>query len=547
MTAPVLDPEPRGQRLRAALAGYRGRVERARTLLAEGRLVRMVGLTLEAEGVAVPVGGRCRVVGVGGAEVDAEVVGFSGERVFLMPVGALRGLTPGARVVPIQDSRDAEVGEALLGRVLDGTGAPLDGRGPLQCQDRVALDGRPINPLARQPIREPLDVGVRAINGLLTVGRGQRMGLFAGSGVGKSVLLGMMTRYTEADVTVVGLIGERGREVNEFVQNILGREGMARAVVVAVPADQAPLMRLHGAMLATSIAEYFRDRGRNVLLLMDSLTRFAQAQREISLAIGEPPATKGYTPSVFARLPQLVERAGNGDQGEGSITAFYTVLTEGDDHNDPIADAARAILDGHVVLSRRIAEGGRYPAVDIEASVSRLMNEIADPGQLRAARLFKQVYATYQHNRDLISVGAYQRGADPRVDAAIEHFPALEGYLQQDMREAVDFRTSLKELEALTGYEAPPEGAGATDAAGVAAGLRSAAAGPARAGATGPGRGGGQALGQASGQASGQPAGTGSAGSAVAGAGAGAARRGSAVAKAAGSGRGLAPTGTGRG
>ena len=456
MTFPAaLDPERRIAALEESLGRFRRRSERATLLTAEGRLVRMVGLTLEAEGLQVPVGGRCRVVGVGGTEVEAEVVGFSGERVYLMPVGSISGMTPSARVIPTQHSREVLVGEGLLGRVLDGTGRPLDGRGPLPCEERVSLDGRPINPLARYPIREPLDVGVRAINGLLTVGRGQRMGLFAGSGVGKSVLLGMMTRYTEADVTVVGLIGERGREVNEFVQNILGREGMARAVVVAVPADHSPLMRLHGAMLATSIAEYFRDRGRNVLLLMDSLTRFAQAQREIALAIGEPPATKGYTPSVFARLPQLVERAGNGERDQGSITAFYTVLTEGDDHNDPIADAARAILDGHVVLSRRIAESGRYPAVDIEASVSRLMNEIADPGHIQAARLFKQVYATYQHNRDLISVGAYQRGSDPRVDAAIEYFPHLEAYLQQDMREPVDFRDSLKNLDALTGREEP--------------------------------------------------------------------------------------------
>lgn len=446
-----LDPELRLARLRDSLRRGARRVEQARPLTAEGRLVRMVGLTLEAEGVRMPVGGRCRVVSAGGAEVEAEVVGFSGERVFLMPVGDISGLTPNARVIPTQHAREARVGEALLGRVLDGAGRPLDGRPPPDCEASVSLNGSPINPLARRPIHEPLDVGVRAINGLLTVGRGQRMGLFAGSGVGKSVLLGMMTRYTNADVTVVGLIGERGREVNEFVQNILGPEGMARAVVVAVPADHPPLMRLHGAMLATSIAEYFRDQGLNVLLLMDSLTRFAQAQREISLAIGEPPATKGYTPSVFARLPHLVERAGNSDRGEGTMTAFYTVLTEGDDQNDPIADAARAILDGHVVLSRRIAEAGRYPAIDIEASVSRLMNEIADPGQIQAARLFKQIYATYQQNRDLISVGAYQKGADPRVDAAIQYYPHLEQYLFQDMREAVDFKESLRALDALMG------------------------------------------------------------------------------------------------
>ncbi|HSM28646.1 MAG TPA: flagellar protein export ATPase FliI [Thioalkalivibrio sp.] len=458
-----LDPAERVRALSTALGRYRRRAARARVLTAEGRLVRMVGLTLEAEGVQIPVGGRCRVVGAGGAHVEAEVVGFSGERVFLMPVGSVSGLTPSARVIPTHHDREALAGDELLGRVLDGTGRPLDALGPLACEDRVSLDGRPINPLARQPIREPLDVGVRAINGLLTVGRGQRMGLFAGSGVGKSVLLGMMTRYTAADVTVVGLIGERGREVNEFVQNILGPEGMARAVVVAVPADHSPLMRLHGAMLATSIAEYFRDRGLNVLLLMDSLTRFAQAQREISLAIGEPPATKGYTPSVFARMPQLVERAGNGDRGGGSITAFYTVLTEGDDHNDPIADAARAILDGHVVLSRRIADGGRYPAIDIEASVSRLMNEIADPGQIRAARLFKEVYSTYQQNRDLISVGAYRKGSDPRIDAAIDYFPQLEGYLQQDMRAAVGFRQSLKELDALVGFDESRPDSGKAD------------------------------------------------------------------------------------
>jgi flagellum-specific ATP synthase len=313
-----------------------------------------------------------------------------------------------------------------------------------------------MNPLMRRPIRDPLDVGVRSINSLLAVGGGQRIGLFAGSGVGKSVLLGMMTRYTKADVTVVGLIGERGREVQDFVSNTLGPDGMRRAVVVATPADNTPLMRLHGAWLATAIAEYFRDRGMKVLLLLDSLTRFAQAQREIALAIGEPPATKGYPPSVFARLPQLVERAGNSDRGVGSITAFYTVLAEGDDQNDPIADAARAILDGHIVLSRRLAESGLYPAIDVEASISRAMHQICTRDQLDLATRFKQVYSTYQQNRDLIAVGAYRRGSDPRVDLAVDQWPKMLDFLRQDMYEPVGIDRSYVDLQQLvTQFSAP--------------------------------------------------------------------------------------------
>ncbi|HTQ36793.1 MAG TPA: FliI/YscN family ATPase, partial [Steroidobacteraceae bacterium] len=322
----------------------------------EGRLTRMVGLTLEALGCQAAVGDRCTVLTGGSASLEAEVVGFAGERLYLMPTGDLHGVKPGARVIPRPGAGHVRVGVELLGRVIDGAGEPLDGRGPLYLDERARLTGTPMNPLARAPIERPLDVGVRAINALLTVGRGQRIGLFAGSGVGKSVLLGMMARYTEAEVIVVGLIGERGREVKEFIEKILGEQGRARAVVVAAPADAPPLLRLHGAWTATAIAEYFRDQGRNVLLIMDSLTRFAQAQREIGLAIGEAPVTKGYPPSVFARLPQLVERAGNAGMQQGSITAFYTVLTEGDDQQDPIADAARAILDGHIVLSRRLAE-----------------------------------------------------------------------------------------------------------------------------------------------------------------------------------------------
>nr|WP_236725599.1 flagellar protein export ATPase FliI [Solemya pervernicosa gill symbiont] len=427
----------------------RDRLHGPAPLTVEGRLTRMVGLTLEAVGCQAPIGARCLVESSSGEDVEAEVVGFAGEKLYLMPIGDVRGVVPSAKVIPTADVCEAKVGEGLLGRVIDGAGTPLDGKGPIDHTTHTPLTGKSINPLSRQPIHEPLDVGVRAINSMLTVGRGQRMGLFAGSGVGKSVLLGMMTRYTNADVIVVGLIGERGREVKEFVQNILGDEGMARSVVVASPADNTPLMRLHGAMLATSVAEYFRDQGKQVLLLMDSLTRFAQAQREIALAIGEPPATKGYPPSVFAKLPHLVERAGNGEEGGGSITAFYTVLTEGDDHNDPIADAARAILDGHVVLSRAIAETGHYPAIDIEASISRVMTEIIDPEHLNSARRFKQILSTFRQNQDLISVGAYQRGTNEQIDQAIDYNPRLLAFLQQDIRQSHPLPESIEGLKSL--------------------------------------------------------------------------------------------------
>jgi flagellum-specific ATP synthase len=415
----------------------------------EGSLTRMVGLTLEAVGCQASIGDTCDVIAGDGTRVESEVVGFSGELLYLMPTGDAHGLGPNARVIPRRGAGTVPVGPQLLGRIIDGAANPLDGLGPLECENRVRLSGKPINPLARQPISEPLDVGVRTINSMLTVGRGQRIGLFAGSGVGKSVLLGMMARYTSAEVIVVGLIGERGREVKEFVERILGPKDRTRAVVVATPADHPPLMRLRGAWLCTAIAEYFRDQGKSVLLLMDSLTRFAQAQREIGLAIGEAPATKGYPPSVFAKLPQLVERAGNGVEGGGSITAFYTVLTEGDDNQDPIADSARAILDGHIVLSRRIAESGQYPAIDVEASISRVMQEIAKPDQIQAARHFRQTLSTYQQNRDLISIGAYQPGSDPRIDNAITLWPRMQKFLQQDMRERVDFAASLTALKAV--------------------------------------------------------------------------------------------------
>ncbi|MFK8016209.1 MAG: flagellar protein export ATPase FliI [Gammaproteobacteria bacterium] len=418
-------------------------------LVVEGILTRVVGLTLEAAGCQAPVGGRCDIVAPDGTRVESQVVGFAGDRLYLMPKRDLHGLVPNARVIPIGRSGDVRVGAELLGRVVDGEGQPLDGKGPLRIREPVPLGRSTINPLARRPVREPLDVGVRSINALLTVGRGQRLGLFAGSGVGKSVLLGMMTRFTNADVIVVGLIGERGREVKEFIEDTLGEEGLARAVVVASPADESPLMRLQGAKYATAVAEYFRDQGKEVLLLMDSLTRYAQAQREIALAIGEPPATKGYPPSVFAKLPRLVERAGNGDENQGSITAFYTVLAEGDDQNDPIVDAARAILDGHIVLSRELAEGGLYPAIDIEASVSRTFPQTATPGQMELATRFRSLYSLYRKNQDLISVGAYQTGTDPRLDDAIAHWPLLHQYLSQSMNERIDLDHSLRSLDAL--------------------------------------------------------------------------------------------------
>ena len=428
------------------LRGLEERVEPPR-MVPTGVLRRMVGLTLEAEGCVAPVGARCLIATPDGTEVEAEVVGFGDDSLFLMPTGDIHGLTPNATVTPQEGVYEAEVGENLLGRILDGSGRPIDDAGPLHVTERKPLLGESVNPLSRAPIREPLDTGVRAINGLLTVGRGQRMGLFAGSGVGKSVLLGMMTRYTNADVVVVGLIGERGREVKEFIEDILGEDGLKRSVVVAAPADASPLMRLHGAMQATAIAEHFRDQGKQVLLLMDSLTRYAQAQREIGLSIGEPPTTKGYPPSVFARLPRLVERAGNGPVGGGSITAFYTVLVEGDDQNDPIADAARAILDGHVVLSRDLADSGHYPAIDIEASVSRAMANIVDTRHREMAQRFQQIYGVWRQNRDLINVGAYQRGSDPRVDEAIEMRPSLLEFLQQDLHASETLEDSIAKLE----------------------------------------------------------------------------------------------------
>ena len=417
-------------------------------VVAAGKLVRGIGLTLEAVGCQLPVGSQCLVQTIEG-EIEAEVVGFGDDITYLMPTEAVRGIVPGSRVMPLNRQSGLPVGMGLLGRVVDGNGQPLDGLGEINAEARAPTTRPPMNPLIRRPINTPMDVGVRAINALNTVGVGQRMGLFAGSGVGKSVLLGMMTRGCEADVVVVGLVGERGREVKEFIHEILTEEERQRAVVVAAPADTSPLMRLKGCETAVTIAEYFRDKGMKVLLLIDSLTRYAMAQREIALAVGEPPATKGYPPSVFARLPALVERAGNGSERQGSITAFYTVLTEGDDLQDPIADAARAILDGHVVLSRALADSGHYPAIDIEASISRVMPMVVSDEHQLMARRIRQVYSNYKQNQDLISIGAYAKGSDPRIDLAIRAEPAINAFLQQGMKQVLPYDESLEGMAAL--------------------------------------------------------------------------------------------------
>ena len=418
--------------------------------VASGKLVRVVGLTLEATGCKAPIGSLCLVETMSG-QMEAEVVGFSGDNLFLMPSEQITGILPGARVTPMTSESGIPVGMELLGRVIDGVGNPLDGLGPIYTEQRASFSAEPINPLARKPISEPLDVGLKAINGLLTVGKGQRIGLFAGSGVGKSVTLGMMTRGTTAQVVVVGLIGERGREVKEFIEEILGEDGRKRSVVVAAPADSSPLMRLKGCQTALTVAEYFRDQGLDVLLLMDSLTRFAQAQREIALSVGEPPATKGYPPSVFAKLPALVERAGNGNDKQGSITAFFTVLTEGDDLQDPIADASRAILDGHIVLSREMADAGHYPAIDVEKSVSRVMPQITTEEHVLMSKAVRQVLSICRKNQDLVSIGAYKPGTDTAIDSAFTLKPKLDEYLQQKMKETVPYDMCVNMLKHVLG------------------------------------------------------------------------------------------------
>ncbi len=435
-----------GARLRLETLRRRLQAAGPLPLVPSGALVRVRGLILEAQGLDVRLGERCRIETDQQRVFEAEVVGFHGDHVQLMALGEVQGLVPGARVSPVPGDIRIPVGPELLGRVVDGNGRPLDGSGSLLASAYTTFSARPINPLERALVRQPLDVGVRAINALFTVGRGARMGLFAGSGVGKSVLLGMMARNTDADVIVVGLIGERGREVKEFIEDILGPDGRRRAVVVASPADAPALTRIRGARLATAMAEYFRDQGQHVLLLMDSLTRYALALREVALAAGEPPAARGFPPSVFAKLPALVERAGNGADGGGSITAFYTILMEGDDQQDPIADNTRAILDGHIVLSRQLAEQGHFPAIDLQASISRVMPSLAAPIELRRMQRLKELQSRYASRQDLIAVGAYTPGGDPQLDQAVQAHAAIQAFLRQDMHAAVSLAQSRQQL-----------------------------------------------------------------------------------------------------
>ena len=413
-----------------------------------GRLVRVNGILLESVGCPLVTGQLCRIESAGRELIDAQAVGFNRDITYLMPFKQPTGLMAGARVFPEDKAQEVMIGQCWLGRVVSGLGEPIDGKGKLGGTHVLPPHAPSINPLTRQPVAEPLDVGVKAINSLLTIGKGQRVGLMAGSGVGKSVLLGMITRQTRAQIVVVGLIGERGREVKEFIDHSLGAEGLAKSIVVAAPADESPLMRLKATELCHSIAAYFRDQGFDVLLLVDSLTRYAMAQREIALSLGEPPATNGYPPSAFGIIPRLVESAGN-SESQGSMTAIYTVLAEGDDQQDPIVDCARAVLDGHIVLTRKLAEAGHYPAIDIGQSISRCMTQIVPREHQQSARLLKQNYAVYMDIKPLIPLGGYVAGADPAVDKAVKIFPAIERFLRQDTHEAAPLERVQSQLGAL--------------------------------------------------------------------------------------------------
>ena len=434
-----------------SLAKYHRCVDTACTIQANGKVINVVGLVIEAQGPVARLGTVCDIYTNGDShKITAEVLGFKDNKVLMMPLQEIRGIGPGCPIVARQQRAVVPVGPGLLGRVIDALGNPIDDKGPIRAESEYPIYGTPTNPLTRKRISKPLDLGIRAINGSLSVGCGQRIGIFAGSGVGKSVLLGMIARKTAADVNVIALIGERGREVNEFIEKELGEKGLERSVIVVATSDHLPLIRMRGAFIATAIAEFFRDQGRHVNLMMDSVTRFAMAQREIGLALGEPPTTKGYTPSVFTLLPKLCERAGTSAK-RGTISGLYTVLVEGDDTNEPIADALRSILDGHINLTRDLATQNHYPAIDVLSSISRVMDDIIDSEHRQYAHKLKETLAIYRKAEDLINIGAYVAGSNPKIDYAIEMIEKINDYLRQDIDETTDFDESISKLAQLFG------------------------------------------------------------------------------------------------
>jgi flagellum-specific ATP synthase len=424
-------------------------VQQADLIAIRGRVSQVIGMVIESDGPGIPVGSMCEVdIYKGEGRIPAEVVGFRGGKALLMPLGEMRGVEPGALIRMVGGQPTVPVGNSLLGRIIDGLGNPMDGKGPILAEEHYPLYAEPLNPMSRERITEPVDVGVRAINGLLTLGKGQRIGIMAGSGVGKSTLLGMIARNTAADVSVIALIGERGRELKDFIERDLGPEGLARSVVIVATSDQAPLVRMRGAYLAMAVSEFFRDKQRDVILMMDSVTRYAMSAREVGLAIGEPPTSRGYTPSVFSQLPKLLERAGT-CEGKGSITGIYTVLVEGDDMNEPIGDAVRSIVDGHVVLSRDLANRAHYPSIEILGSVSRCMSDVVGDEQKQKAHELLSLLATYRKSEDLINIGAYAAGSSAEIDRAIANIDAINGYLCQGVEEDAPFDASVKDLLSL--------------------------------------------------------------------------------------------------
>ncbi|MFZ4858204.1 MAG: flagellar protein export ATPase FliI [Desulfuromonadaceae bacterium] len=429
------------------LEKYRARLEAAKPIRLHGKVTQVVGLVIEGYCPDTSVGAICEIKPLEGDPIPAEVVGFRNNKTLLMPLGELRGVGLDSLISVRRDNASLGVGPNMLGRVIDGLGKPIDDKGPIHVEEEYPIYALPVNPMSRPPIRKPLDLGIRSINGLLTCGQGQRVGIMAGSGVGKSTLLGMIARYTEADVNVIALIGERGRELREFIEKDLQEQGLKKSVVVVATSDQPPLVRMRGAYIATTIAEYFKNQGKKVLLMMDSATRFAMAMREVGLAIGEPPTTKGYTPSVFAALPKLLERTGNFP--EGSITALYTVLVEGDDFNEPISDAMRSILDGHIVLSRDLAARAIYPPIDVLASASRVMTDVASDEHLKVASRFKEVLATYRQSEDLINIGAYKKGSNRGIDYAVEHIDQMQQFMKQSVHYPVMLEEAVQDLKVM--------------------------------------------------------------------------------------------------